>query len=59
MKEFWKSKTLWFNVLTAAAAGAGALPQNEYTLIAVLLINAGLRVVTSKAIATTSEPPPQ
>jgi hypothetical protein len=25
----------------------------------VLLINAGLRVVTSKAIATTSEPPPQ
>jgi predicted nucleic acid-binding protein len=54
MKTFWKSKTFWFNALTAAAAAAGALPQNEYTLIAVTAINLGLRVFTTQALTASS-----
>lgn len=61
MKKWYQSKTLWINaivaMLVALEAGTGLLqpllPVNLYTSIAVGLpiVNALLRVVTSKAIA--------
>jgi hypothetical protein len=58
VKEWWKSKTLWLNVLAAAIVIVQALqgqpwlePEIQVAILAVL--NAILRLVTSQAIAGT------
>ena len=58
-KEFWKSKTLWFNVLAlivlvAEAFGYADFVPNEniaeYAAAAVTIINVFLRLVTTERI---------
>ena len=47
----WKSKTLWFNVLTGALELSGYLPLPPATALVVTnLINVGLRLITGKPI---------
>ena len=58
MKEWWKSKTLWFNVLAFIVAIAanysytGELPEEWLALVpaAIAVINFLLRWLTTKAI---------
>jgi hypothetical protein len=60
-KRWWKSKTLWFNVVMSAAGAAEAslgilqqvLPINSYAVIAFTLAvgNAVLRVVTTTGLS--------
>lgn len=50
MKFRWQSKTLWFNVLTAIAAGAGAIPETSVTLYVVLAANVLLRALTTSPL---------
>ena len=46
-KAFWLSKTLWFNLLTGAAALAGVIPLEPQTAaVVVAVINIGLRLIT-------------
>jgi len=50
-KALWKSKTFWFNVLTAATELTQVLPIPPGTLaIAAAVINIGLRVVTDQPV---------
>ena len=50
----WTSKTLWFNVLTAAATLSGYLPLDPVTAVLVSsLINVGLRLLTGQPITFT------
>lgn len=59
-KAFWKSKTLWFNVLSAAVmAGQGALGIHIPPNVAVPLVavgNMGLRMITSAPLAVADPP---
>tara|TARA_R110000868_G_scaffold78701_5_gene224239 strand:- start:446 stop:691 length:246 start_codon:yes stop_codon:yes gene_type:complete len=51
VKSLWKSKTFWFNLLTAGAELSNVLPLPPGTaIIASSLINIGLRVVTTQAV---------
>lgn len=61
MKAFWKSKTLWFNVLSIAAMAGGApgaigLDPNVAGVI-VGASNIGLRLLTKTAVSVR-EPAP-
>lgn len=50
----WTSKTLWFNVLTAAATLTGYLPLDPATALLVTSgINAALRLITRQPITFT------
>ena len=50
-KNIFKSKTLWFNVLTAVAELVGVLPLPPGTAIIVAaIVNCGLRIVTSSGV---------
>lgn len=59
-KPWWASRTLWFNAVVAALAAAEAsfsllqplLPVDAYQALTFALVvgNAGLRIVTSKAV---------
>ncbi len=50
-KSLWKSKTFWFNVLTAAAELTQVLPIPAGTLtIVAAVINVGLRMTTSEPV---------
>jgi len=50
-KSLFKSKTFWFNVLTASAALTGVIPlAPEYTATIVGVINVLLRLVTEKPV---------
>ena len=50
-KVAWKSKVLWFNVLTGAASMLGLIPLDPHTtLIASGAINAVLRLLTNQPI---------
>ena len=61
VKHWWKSRTLWFNLIVAAVAAAELgfpalkplLPDNLYLLLTFVLVvgNALLRAVTTKALA--------
>lgn len=61
MKPWWKSKTLWINLLALMLAAAesqlnvlqGALPGGLFTWLAFALpvVNAALRFITSTALA--------
>jgi hypothetical protein len=64
MKKWWQSKTIIVNVLTLLVTVigniTGAIHLNEQTLkilgVVVLVINTGLRVLTTKAIDTGTTP---
>lgn len=50
-KSLWKSRTFWFNLLTAAAELSAVLPLPPGTLtIAAAVINVALRLVTSEPV---------
>lgn len=61
MKSIFKSKTFWFNVLTAAGSiitlVGGVLPPKDMQYIVALtsLVNIGLRMVTKDAVSLTGE----
>jgi len=56
MKEFWKSKTLWFNVLSCALLVAMELgyadfqPDTELLALVAAVVNIALRFVTNKGV---------
>ena len=51
VKKLWKSKTIWFQLLTIAAAISGAVPlPPDVTAVIVAAINVGLRLVTSESV---------
>ena len=53
VKKLWKSKTIWFQLLTIAAAISGAVPlPADVTAAIVAAINVGLRLVTSEGVST-------
>lgn len=64
VKTWWKSKTLWFNAVVAALAGAEAsfsflqpiVPVNVYGILAFVLAvgNSVLRLITSQPITGKS-----
>ena len=50
-KNFWKSKTIWMNVLSAAVELTGLLPiPAGTTVIIVNVLNIALRFVTSEPV---------
>lgn len=49
MKSLFKSKTFWFNVLTAGASVTGVLPE-KYALPVAAVVNIGLRLVTNQGV---------
>ena len=52
MKKFWRSKTIWFQILSVAAAVSGVLPiPADITAAIVAAINVGLRLVTSEGVS--------
>jgi len=53
-KALWKSKTFWFQVLSAAAALSGVVPiPAEILAVVVGCINVGLRLVTDEPVSVT------
>lgn len=63
-KEFWKSKTFWFNILALLVAVASAFgfsefqPDSqvaEYALVIVTVVNIILHFVTNKALVTRKQ----
>lgn len=46
----WQSRSLWFNVLTAIAAGAGAIPVTPVTFYVALAANVLLRALTTNPL---------
>jgi len=53
VKKLWRSKTIWFQLLTIAAAISGAVPlPADVTAAIVAAINVGLRLVTSEGVST-------
>ena len=53
----WKSRTLWFNLLTTAASALGYIPLDPHTTIIVSgVINGALRLITGKPIALSETP---
>jgi hypothetical protein len=56
-KSLWKSKTFWFQVLSAAAALSGVIPMPPATVAVVTaVINVGLRLITSEPVAVVGDP---
>ncbi len=66
-KKWWQSKTLWFNLLSVVAAGMAVAESLDLQsqmppwagavfLIVVAMVNAGLRLVTTRAITLTDSP---
>lgn len=53
-KNFLKSKTLWFNLLTIGATFAVDLPPKWSTTV-IALINIGLRIVSTQGLTFFSE----
>ena len=52
MKKMWKSKTIWFQILSVAAAISGVLPiPADITAAIVGCINVGLRFVTTESVS--------
>jgi|TARA_R110000744_G_scaffold44234_1_gene98792 hypothetical protein len=51
VKKLYRSKTMWFQLLTIAAAISGAVPlPPDVTAVIVAAINVGLRLVTSESV---------
>jgi hypothetical protein len=52
MKKMWMSKTIWFQILSVAAAVSGVLPiPADITAAIVGCINVGLRFVTTEPVS--------
>ena len=52
MKKFWRSKTIYFQLLTILAAVTGAVPLPADVMAAIVAaINVGLRLVTSEGVS--------
>ena len=55
-KALWKSKTFWFNLLTASASFVGVIPLDPHiTAVVVGVINIGLRLVTETPVSVTGK----
>lgn len=55
-KALWKSKTFWFNLLSAGASLVGVVPLDpQLTAIIVAGINVGLRVVTKGPVTVLTD----
>lgn len=55
-KSLFRSKTFWFNVLTAGAALLDVIPlPPEYTAVAVGVINIALRFVTTQPVHVVTQ----
>jgi hypothetical protein len=53
LKKFWKSKTIWFQLLTIATAITGVVPlPADVTAAIVAAINVALRIATSEGVST-------
>jgi hypothetical protein len=53
-KALWRSRTFWFQVLSAAAALSGVIPiPAEVLAVVVGVINVGLRLVTDEPVSVT------
>ena len=59
VKPFWKSKTLWFNILSVVAMIVQYLVDNQmftayakWELLAIAVINFVLRLLTNQGIGT-------
>ncbi len=51
-KQFFKSKTFWFQILSGAAALSGVVPLSpEHVAIITAIINIGLRLVTNQPVS--------
>jgi hypothetical protein len=51
VKKIWKSKVVWFQLLTIAAAISGAVPlPADVIAVITAAINVGLRLVTSESV---------
>lgn len=51
MKAIWKSKTLWFNLLTAGAELAQTLPLPPGTVVVIAsVVNIALRMITTQPV---------
>lgn len=54
MKKWYESKTVWFNILSAAAVAVneltGKIIPAEYAATAIVFINLALRFVTSAPV---------
>ena len=51
MKKFWKSKTLWLNLIAVIIQALGVNPVEPTTSIVALgVANAGLRLITNKSL---------
>jgi hypothetical protein len=61
MKSIFKSKTFWFNVLTAVASfsgvGAGIPVVAKYAVPAAAAANIGLRLVTNQPVSVSFSKP--
>lgn len=59
-KAFWKSKTLWVNVVTLGLAvakpvlGVDTIPQADPMYLA--MVNIVLRLITNRGVSVTDEP---
>jgi hypothetical protein len=52
MKAFWRSKTIWFQILSVAVAVSGSLPLPGDVIAALVgCINVGLRLITSAPVS--------
>jgi hypothetical protein len=52
MKKMWRSKTIWFQIFSVAAAVSGMLPIPADIAAAIVgVINVGLRFVTTEPVS--------
>ena len=55
-KSLWKSKTFWFNLLSAASTLAGVIPLDPQTATLVIAgINVGLRLITTGPVTVLTD----
>ena len=55
MKNIFKSKTFWLNVLSVGAAVTGVLPVTATTTAVVGCLNIGLRAITKEPVSVVPQ----
>lgn len=51
MKNIFKSKTFWFNLLALAGDLTGLLPGSSFTIPIISAVNIGLRTITKQPVS--------